>query len=61
MRFKEHLANLRHDIFNKYALAKHSHLTSHQICMDKAKIIVKEEHLTRRKLREKIEIKMTNC
>ena len=37
---------------------EHSHLTSYQICMDTVKIIAKEEHPTRRKIRENMEIEM---
>ena len=41
LRFKEHLADLRHDRFNKSTFAAHSYLTSPQMCIDKAEIKVK--------------------
>ena len=38
---KEHNADLRHDRFEKSSLAKLSHKTKNQICIDKAMIIPK--------------------
>jgi hypothetical protein len=58
VRLKEHSVDLRHDRFKKSSLAKHSHKTSHQICLEKAKIIAKVEHHTKRKVHEKMEIEM---
>ena len=55
-RFKEHNADIRHDRHKKSTLAEHSPMTKHQIYLEKAKVIAKEESLTKRKVREKIEI-----
>ena len=54
--FKEHSADIRHDRHKKSTLAEHSPMTKHQIYLEKAKVIAKEESLTKRKVREKIEI-----
>lgn len=55
---KKHIAYLKHEGFKKLALDEHSHKTSHQICIEKTLILSKEEHLTKRKVREKIEIEL---
>ena len=57
-RFKEHSADLRHDRHKKSALAEHAHLTKHHICLEDAKVIAREDNLTKRKIREKIEINL---
>ena len=59
-RLKEHEADLRHDRHKKFTLAEHAHLTQHHICLENAKVISREDNLTKRKIREKIEINMTN-
>ena len=58
VRLKEHCVDLKYDRVKKSALAGHAHLTRHHICMEKATIIAKKEDLTKRKVREKIEIRM---
>ena len=55
-RFKEHGADRRHDRHRKSALAEHSHFTKHQIFLEKSRVIAKDESLTKRKVKEKIEI-----
>ena len=57
---KEHEAYLRHDRHKKSVLAERAHLTQHNICLENAKVIAREDNLTKRKIREKIEINMTN-
>ena len=59
-RLKEHEVDLRHYRHKKFALAEHANLTQHRICLEIAKFIVREDNLTKRKVREKIEINMTN-
>ena len=59
-RLKEHEANLRYDRHKKSALAEHTHLTQHHICLENAKVIAREYNLTKQKIRENIEINMTN-
>ena len=44
-RFKEHSAHLRHDRHKKSTLAEHSHLTGHQICLENAKVLAREDNL----------------
>ena len=58
-RLKEHSADIRHDRHKKSALAEHSHLIKHQIYLEKASVLAKEESLTRRNVREKIESNIT--
>lgn len=58
-RLKEQNADVRHNRYKKSALAKHSHITQHHICLENAMVITKEDNLTKRKVREKIEINMT--
>ena len=55
---KEHCTDIKHDRVKKSALAKHAHLTKHHICVEKTTIISKEEDITKRKVREKIEIRL---
>ena len=55
-RLKEHSANIVHNHIKKSALAEHSHNTSHQICMEKASLIAREEHYYKRRVRESLEI-----
>ena len=57
-RFKEHIADLRPDRHKKSALAEHADLTKHHICLENAEVITREDNLTKRKIREKIEINL---
>ena len=59
-RFKEHSANLRHDRHKKSTIAEHSHLTGHQICLENAKVLAKEDNLIKRKVKEKIKINLSH-
>ena len=53
-RLKEHEADIRHGRHKKSAVSEHAHLTQHHICLENAKVIAREDKLTKRKLREKI-------
>ena len=55
-RFKEHGVDIRYHRHKKSTLVEHSHITKHQISLEKARVIAKEESLTKRKVKEKIEI-----
>ena len=57
-RLKEHEADLRHDRHKRSSLAEHPHLTQHHICLENVVVIVREDNLAKRKIREKIEINM---
>ena len=56
VRIKEHSADIAHNRVTKSALAEHSHKTTHLICMGESKLISKEEHYAKQKVREAIEI-----
>ena len=56
VRIKEHTADLRRERISKSALAEHVHSSSHYICMEEAKLVRKEEHCLKRKIKEAIEI-----
>ena len=56
VRIKEHSADIAHNRVTKSVLAEHSHKTTHLICMGDSKLIAKEEHYFKRKVREAIEI-----
>lgn len=45
-------------VWSILSFTSQSALTLHQICMEKATIIAKEDNLTKCRVREKIEIKM---
>jgi len=57
IRIKEHTADLRRERTSKSALVEHVHSSSHYICMEKAKLVRKEYHYLKRKIKEAIEIK----
>ena len=56
VRIKEHSTDIAHNRVTNLALANHSHKTTHLICMGEAKLIAKEEHYFKRKVREAIDI-----
>ena len=60
VRIKQHSADIAHNRVTKSALAKHSHKTTHLICMWEEKLIAKEEHYFKWKVRESIEIVKNN-
>ena len=55
-RIKEHSADIRHERVLKSALAEHSSSTKHHICLENAKILLKEDNFFKRKLKEAIAI-----
>ena len=56
VRIKEHSNDIAHNRVIKSAMDEHSHKTTHLICMGEEKLIAKEEHYVKRKVREAIEI-----
>ena len=50
------LNDIRHDRHQKSALAEHAHHSRHHIRIEETKLIAREEHCRRRKIREAIEI-----
>ena len=56
VRIKKHSANIAHNRVTKLALAEHSHKTTHLISMGEEKLIAKEEHYVKQKVREAIDI-----
>ena len=59
-RFKEHSTDLRHDRHKKSALIEHSHIIGHQICLENAKVLSREDNIIKQKIKEKIEINLSN-
>jgi hypothetical protein len=57
--FKKHAMDISKKLASKSALAKHSHNTSHHICIENAKLVAREEHYIKRKTREALEIEQT--
>ena len=56
MRLKEHSAYIIHDRHQKPALAEHARDSRHHIRIEGTKVITREDHCKRRKIREAIEI-----
>ena len=57
----QHLADIIHGWTNKSALEEHSRNASHQVCIEKASLIAKEDNYNKRRIREAVEIdKMNN-
>ena len=56
-RLKEHGVDIKHERLRTSALAERSSKTKHQVCLEDAKIIAREDHYYRRKVREALEIK----
>jgi len=55
-RLKENGASIKHERCRTSALAKFFSKTKHHLCLEDAKLIMKEEHYHRRKIREALEI-----
>jgi predicted GIY-YIG superfamily endonuclease len=55
-RIKEHGADIKNERTHTSALAEHSLTTKHHICLEDTKILAKEDHLLKRRIREAIEI-----
>ena len=56
VRLKEHSADIIHDRHQKSALAEHDNHSCHHIRIEETKLITREDHYKRRKIREAIEI-----
>ena len=56
IRLKEHTADISRNRTEKFALVDHAFSSSHYIRMEDAKLISKEDHYLKRKIREAIEI-----
>ena len=48
---KEHIVDITHNHVTELALVEHSHFTSHQVCMENATIITREENYNKRQMR----------
>ena len=55
-RLKEHAADIKNERSRTSALAEHSSKTRHQMCLEDAKVIAREDNYHKRKIREAIEI-----
>ena len=53
---KEYSADIVHNHIKNSALVEHLHNTSHQICMEKASLVAREEHHYKIRVREALEI-----
>ena len=56
-RLKEHKADIKNERIRTSALAEHSLKTKHQLFQEDTKILAKEDHYFKRKLREALEIR----
>jgi hypothetical protein len=56
VRIKEHEADIRNERTRTSALAEHSLKTKHHVCLEDTKILAKEDHYYKRRLREALEI-----
>jgi hypothetical protein len=56
VRIKEHEADIRNERTRTSALAEHSFKTKHHVCLEDTKILAKEDHYYKRRLREALEI-----
>ena len=56
VRLKEHSAHIIHDRHQKSSLSEHAHHSRHHIRIEGTKLITREDHYKRRKIREAIEI-----
>lgn len=56
IRIKEHTVDLRRERTSKSSLAEHVHSSSQYIYMEEVKLVRKEEHYLKRKIKEAIEI-----
>ena len=59
-RLKEHSTNIIHGRTNKSAFVEHSHNTSHQVCIEKASRIAREDSYNKRIIIEVVEIEKIN-
>ena len=57
IRIKEHGADIKNERIRTSALAEHSLKTRHHICLEYTKILAKENHFFKRRVREAIEIR----
>jgi hypothetical protein len=57
VRIKEHGADIKNEHIHTSALAEHSLKTRHHVRLEDTKILAKENHLFKRRIREAIEIR----
>jgi hypothetical protein len=57
IRLKEHGADIKNERIHTSALAKHSLIKKHHVRLEDTKILAKENHLFKRRIREAIEIR----
>lgn len=60
VRLKEHISDITRNRSDKSGLAKHACSSSHYICMEQAKLIHKEDHYLKRRIKEANEIKRSS-
>lgn len=60
VRLKEHISDITRNRFDKLGLAEHACSSSHYICMEQAKLIHKEDHYLKRRIKEAIEIEKSS-
>jgi predicted GIY-YIG superfamily endonuclease len=56
IRIKEHGADIKNECTRTSTLVEHSLTTKHHVCLEDTKILAKEDHLFKRRIREAIEI-----
>jgi hypothetical protein len=56
IRIKRHNVGIRNERTRTSALAKHSSETKHHVCLEDTKILARENHYLRRRIREAMEI-----
>lgn len=56
-RLKEHRADIKNGRSRTSALVEHSSKTKHHVCLENARIIAREDHYQKRKIKEAIKIK----
>jgi len=60
IRLKEHINDITRNRSEKSGLAEHACSSSHYICMEQAKLIHKEDHYLKRRVKEAIEIEKSS-
>jgi predicted GIY-YIG superfamily endonuclease len=56
VRIKEHEANIKNELIRTSALVEHSLKTKHHVCLEDTKILEKEDHYYKRRVKEALEI-----
>jgi hypothetical protein len=56
IRIKEHGSDIKNECIRTSALAEHSLKTEHHVCLEEKKILAKEDHLFKRRIKKAIKI-----